>query len=173
MKKVEFLEEAMSRFLSTHLSWEDVVRDKRGLCFTVGRDIPKVAFVYIDFSVRSDRFLAGHGVGWSKSLACFHEARSKKVNAPFQPRDGSLRRLLTLDDPRDFHYEELYISTAELCKPFGGFDLTTEPPDEVLATMAAEINEFALPYLCLMLLKRHGISVTPEQLSSGTVCMID
>jgi len=26
-----------------------------------------------------------------------------------------------------------------------------------------------LPYLCLMLLKRHGISVTPDQLSSEAV----
>lgn len=169
MKKTEFLDHAITRFLAAHPAWTELVKDKRWLYFAAGREIPGVALVYVDFSVRPDRFLAGHGVGWTKSLTRFHEARAEKVNPPIKHRDGSLRRLLRLEDPRDFHHEELYVSTAELCKPFGGFDLTMESPDEVLATMAIEINEYALPYLCLMLLKRHGISVTPDQLSSEEI----
>ena len=74
-----------------------------------------------------------------------------------------------MEDPRDFHYEEFRVPTSQLCRPFGGFDLTQESPDEVLVTMATEINEYALPYLCLMLFKRHGISVTPDQLSSEEI----
>lgn len=169
MKKTEFLERALAQFLCAHHAWIHLVKDKRGLYFAAGREIPGAALVHIDFSVRPDRFVAGHGVGWTNSLARFHEARAEKVNAPIQPRDGSLRRLLRLEDPRDFHYGELRISTAQLCKPFGGFDLTQESPDDVLATVATEIEKFALPYLCLMLLKRHGISVTSEQLSGGVI----
>lgn len=169
MKKTEFLDHAITRFLAAHPAWTGLVKDKRWLYFAAGREIPGVALVYIDFSVRPDRFVAGHGVGWTKSLARFHEARAEKVNPPIQHRDGSLRRLLRLEDPRDFHYDELRVSTSQLCKPFGGFDLAKESPDEVLDAIAMEINEFALPYLGLMLLKRHGISVTPDQLSSGEI----
>lgn len=169
MKKTEFLEQALMRFLGEHPAWGEVVKDKRGLYFAAGREVPGVAFVYVDFSVRPDRFLAGHGVGWTTSLKRFHEARAEKVNAPIQPRDGSLRRLLRIEDPRDFHYKELYVSTAELCKPFGGFDLTAESPDAVLATMSMEVREFALPYLCLMFLKRHKLTVSVEHLSGGRV----
>lgn len=169
MKKTEFLGQAITRFLREHPAWMELIKDKRGLYFAAGREIAGVVLVYIDFSVRPDRFVAGHGVGWTNSLTRFHEARVEKINSPIRPRDGSLRRLLRLEYPRDFHYDELYVSTAELCKPFGGFDLTKESPEDVLATIATEINEVALPYLCLMLLKRHGISVTPEQLSGGEI----
>ena len=169
MKKTEFLELALARFLSEHPAWGEVVKDKRGLYFAAGREIPGVVFVYVDFSVRPDRFLAGHGVGWTPSLARFHEARAEKINPPIQPRDGRLRRLLKIEDPRDFHYEELYTSTAELCKPFGGFDLATESPDAVLSTISSEVREFAFPYLCLMFLKRHKLSVSVDQLSAGHI----
>lgn len=169
MKKTEFLELALTRFLGQHPAWGEVMKDKRGLYFAAGREVPGVAFVYVDFSVRPDRFLAGHGVGWTTSLARFHEARTEKVNPPIQPRDGRLQKLLQIEDPRDFHYEELRISTAALCKPFGGFDLATESPDAVLATIASEIREYALPYLCLMFLKRHKLSVSVEQLSGGGI----
>jgi len=169
VKKTEFLEQAMTRFLPAHPAWAELVKDRRGLYFAAGREIPGVALVYIDFSVRPDRFVAGHGVGWTKTETRFHEALNETVNRPFQPREGRLVRIQNLEDPRDFQYEELRVPTSQLCRPFGSFDLTKESPDEVLATIGMEINEFALPYLCLMLLKRHGISVTPDQLSSEAV----
>jgi hypothetical protein len=169
VKKTEFLEQAIARFLPAHPAWVELVKDKRGLYFAAGRELAGAALVYIDFSVRPDRFVAGHGVGWTTSTARFHASLKETVNRPFQPREGRLERVRSLENPRDFLYEEFRIPTAQLCKPFGGFDLTKESSDEVLATIATEIEEYALPYLCLMLLKRHSISVAPEQLSSGPV----
>lgn len=169
MKKTDFLEHAISQFISTHTAWTELVKNKRELYFAAGREISGVVLVYIDFSVRPDRFLVGHGVGWTSSAARFHESLRETVNRPFQPREGRLERVIRVEDPRDFHYDEFRVSTAQLCKPFGGFDLTKESPDEVLATIAIEIGEYALPYLCLMLLKRHGIYVTPEQLACGPI----
>ena len=167
MKKSDFLIEVFSRFLELHPRWTDLIRDKRGLYFAAGRELPGATLIYVDFSVRPDNLIAGHGVGWTRSIERFHDARSSRTNPPIQPRDGSLRRIATLDDPRDFHYEELRVATAALCKPFGGFDLGKEDSGTVIKTILLEIETYAFPYLCLMLAKRHKIVATPFSLGNG------
>lgn len=169
MSKVEFLTDVFERFLERHPKWSGLVRDKRGLYFAAGRELPGLALLYVDFSVRPDNFVAGHGVGWAPSTSHFHQALNAKVNPPIQPRDGSLRRIATLEDPRDFRYEALRVSAAALCKPFGGFDLSVEPMADVMETILREIEEVSLPYLCLMLEKRHRIAVTPAVLGDQEV----
>ena len=165
MTKTEFLDEAIKRFLGAHPGWAELTKEKRNLYYSAGREIDGRCLVFVDFSVRPDRFTVGHGVGWTKSRARFKDWRQERVNPPIQPRDGSLRRLLTLDDPRDFKYEELSISTSALCKPFGGFNVPELSVEQVFSSMATEARDYALPYLCLMLRKRFGLEMSPEQLA--------
>jgi hypothetical protein len=167
MKRNEFLDSVAEAFLVGRVQWRRVHSEKRSHYQVVGRDTPYGVFLYTDFSARTDRPLFGQGVGWSKSFDSFKAYLSRTENEEHKPRDGSLRRLLTLENPRDFQYEELRISVSSLCRPIGGFDAINLSLDQIKQDMLREIEEYALPYLCLMLKHRHGVVVTPEQLGSG------
>lgn len=167
MKKNEFIDLVVDAFLAGHPQWRRVYSDRRSHYEAVGRDTPFGVFIFLDFSARTDRLIFGQGVGWSKSLDSFKAYLARTENEEHKPRDGSLRRLLKLDNPRDFTYEHLHISTSELCRVIGGFDAKELSLEQIKADMLREVEEYALPYLCLMLKHRHGVVVTPEQLGSG------
>lgn len=167
MKKNEFIGAVVNQFLAGHPKWMLVHSDKRSHHQVVGRVLGSAIFVYLDFSARTDRLVFGQGVGWSKSLDAYKAYLARTENEEHKFRDGSLRRLLTLEKPRDFQYEALDVSTSALCRPIGGFNAENLTLDQIKQDMLREIEEYALPYLCLMLKHRHGAVVTPEQLGSA------
>jgi hypothetical protein len=167
MKKNEFICIVINMFIAGHTKWSRVNSEKRSHHQVVGRVLGQAVFVYLDFSARTDRLVYGQGVGWSKSLDSYKAYLARTENEEQKFRDGSLRRLLALESPRDFQYDAMDISTSALCRPIGGFNASELSLDQIKADMLREIEEYALPYLCLMLKHRHGVVVTPEQLGSG------
>lgn len=167
MKKNEFLDGVVAEFLDSHVQWKRVHNDRKGHYQVVGRVLGPEVFVFLDFSARSDRPVFGQAVGWSKTLDTFQSYLNRTTNAPDRERDGRLKKLLTLDNPRDFQYVDMHISTSSLCRPFGGFNAQELSLEQIKAGMLQEVEEYALPYLCLMLKHRHGVVVTPEELGSS------
>lgn len=167
MKKNDFLDSVVEQFLGSHGQWAVVHNDKKSHYQVVGRTLASKGFVYLDFSARTDRMIFGQGVGWSESLDKLREELKRTTNTPVKARDGSLRKLLTLEKPRDFAHAEMRISTSALCRPFGGFDASEQSLEQIKEGMLREIEEYALPYLCLMLKHRHGTVVTPEELGNS------
>lgn len=168
MTKNDFLRSVIARVLDAHQAWSLVYENGRRHRFVLARQLPDV-LVYLDFEARPDNEVFGQGVGWTRdrqSLACVLEPSSNPV---FKARDGRLARLRQLDHPRDFEHEELAIPTAALVRPISGFRLSQATHDSIREQMLKEIEDYALPYLCLMLKFRHGMEVTPEQLGSGEV----
>lgn len=166
MKKNDFLDKVAGAFLQLYPRWEMLREDRRAYKRYLGLNVRNSCLVYIDFSCRPDSMNAYHGVGWSTDKARFVNDITQDVRLP-KPRDGSLRRLLRLDKPRDFAYDDMDVSISLLHKPFDGFDLAKEPAETVQATMLQEIEDFAFPYLCMMLKHRHQLDVAPAQLGSG------
>lgn len=163
MNKNEFLDYVASEFLARHSRWTLVHVDKRAPIRAVGLDIEGKVLLLIDFSCRPDNMRVHHGVGWSRSKVMFL-SELKSTDMYPKARDGALRRLRKLERPRDFEHESMNVSVGLLHKPFDGFDLATDSPDCIQATMLQEIEEYAFPYLCMMLKARHGLEVTPAQL---------
>jgi len=167
MKKNEFLESVVEDFLAGHVRWGRVHSDRRSHYQVVGRALGSRVFVLLDFSARPDRDVFGQAVGWSENLKSFERYLARTTNEPLKERDGRLKKLMTLESPRDFQHTEMHVSTSSLCRPFGGFDARDMSLDKIKQDMLREIEEYALPYLCLMLKHRHGVVVTPEQLGSA------
>lgn len=166
MKKNEFLDSVVKSFLASHERWGLVHNDRRSHYQVVGRSLGPKTFVLLDFSARTDREVFGQAVGWSDSLESFERYLARTTNEPLKERDGRLKKLITLENPRDFQHGDMHVSTSSLCRPFGGFDARELSLDQIKQDMLREIEEYALPYLCLMLKHRHGVVVMPEQLGS-------
>jgi hypothetical protein len=168
MTKNEFLLGVVQAFLRAHPRWDLVRSDKRRHAFYIGRSLGSV-FVYLGFTARTDRDVFGQSVGWAPSREAFDAAFDRKENPPVRLRDGQLARIRTLERPRDFEHEELSFPTASLVRPISGFRLSDQKQEDISAQMLAEIDEYALPYLCLMIKARHGHEVTPYQLGNEEV----
>lgn len=168
MKKNDFLDAVASAFLERHPHWELIREDRRAYKRYLGLQVPKACLLYIDFSFRPDNMNAYHGVGWSTDKAKFLNDIAHSMRLP-KPRDGSLHRLRKLDKPRDFTYDDMDVSISLLHKPFDGFDLATEAAEVVQEKMLKEIEDFAFPYLCMMLKHRHQLEIAPTQLGSGVI----
>lgn len=153
--------------MAKHSAWERIFENKREYRLTVGRSVGDRCLVHIDISSRPDRYWFGHGVGWSPSLAAYLDYATRRANPPIYPRSGSLRKLLTLEKPRDFDNPQMSLSISSLFTPFVIYDLETQGADVVQESMLREIDVYALPYLCLMLKFRHGVTTTPEALGSS------
>jgi hypothetical protein len=162
--KNDFLSGVVSAFLDSHPGWTLVRSDKKRHAFYVARNVGPT-FLHLGFTARTDRELFGQSVGWAPSREAFIAALERKENPPVRLRDGQLARIRTLEQPRDFEHEQLSFPTASLARPISGFRLSDQPHQGIREQMLAEIEEYALPYLCLMLNARHGLQVTPLQLS--------
>ena len=95
------------------------------------------------------------------------ERLALRENPPIYPNDGSLRRIRTLEKVRQFELPEMSRSISDLYVPYQNYSLETTAPAEVQSLMLQEIEEYALPYLCLMLQRRHGVGLSPEQLGAA------
>jgi hypothetical protein len=169
MKKNEFLESVVEPFLVTHPAWKRVYEIRRRHLFVVGRQLPGV-LVYLDFEARSDNDVFGQGVGWTADLQSLIDDFNPTSTPPFKQRDGQLKRLRTLERPRNFEHGALTIPTSSLCRPTGAYFLSSWGNYEAIREqMLREIDEYALPYLCMMLKFRHAREVTPEQLARDQV----
>jgi hypothetical protein len=165
VKKIDFLDMVVSKFLELHPRWALIRRKNQGLSRYLGLEVPGKVLLLIDFSCRPDNMRVHHGVGWSPNMTVFVEGH-KAVSSYPKPRDGSLQRLRRLERPRDFEYDEMNVSIGLLNKPTDGFDISMEAAESIQAIMLQEINELAFPYLCMMLKARHGIDVTPSELAN-------
>lgn len=163
MSKNEFLDSVSSEFLARHPRWAVVHENRRAPSRVVGLEVDGMVLLLVDFSCRPDNMRVHHGVGWSRNKATFL-ADLKSTDMYPKARDGSLRRLQKLSKPRDFEHEAMNVSVGLLHKPFDGFDLATESPEYIQATMLQEIEDYAFPYLCMMLKARHDLELTPAQL---------
>ena len=114
LKKNEFLEFVVGEFLADHPPWRQVRQNKRDYDISVGRTISNACFVWLSFSCRPDRYWFGHSVGWNRSEDAYLYRRGLRENPPHYLRDGSLRRLRTIERPRDFENEEMSLSTFVL-----------------------------------------------------------
>jgi hypothetical protein len=150
-------------FLEGAPAWRLVHSDKRAHAFYVGRDIAQV-FVHFGFSARTDREVFGQSVGWAPNLEAFKASLARRETPPLRLRDGRLKRIRILEKPRDFEYEELSFPTSSLVRPVSGYRAEESNPDEIKAQMLADINDYGLPYLCLMLERRFWLVFTPAQL---------
>jgi hypothetical protein len=166
LTKNAFISRIADAFIATHPAWRRVFEHRRNYQLCVGRDVGNRCFVYIGLSCRPDRYSFGHSVGWSPSLAAYLHRLNLRENPPIYPRSGSLRKLLSMNGARDFQNTEMSIPTFVLYRPYASYDLETDSPEAVQALMLSEIEDYALPYLCLMLRERHGLHVTPAQLGS-------
>lgn len=166
MTKNEFIDLMVGEFLAAHTAWRKFYENRREYMQAVGREIGPRCLVFIDFSARPDRYWFGHGVGWCPSAAHFQEWRQRRVNPPVYKRSGSLQRLKTLPAPRDFENDEMRLDTFQLYRPFATYDLEKTPAEQLRSEIAGEIDEFALPYLRMMLQARHGLELTQAELSN-------
>jgi hypothetical protein len=169
MSKNAFLDLVAGRFLAAHPAWRQVHVHRRHYQLSVGRAIGDACFVWLAFACRPDRHRFGHSVGWHRSEAAYLDRLGLRENQPVFPTDGSLRRLHTLESPRDFQCEEMYRATASLHTPLQVYDLEASGPEALCALMLGEIRDYALPYLAMMLAARHGLPCTPEQLASDAI----
>jgi len=163
LTKNELLTDVSAAFLERAPAWRLVHSDKRMHTFYVGRDIAQV-FVHLGFSARTDREVFGQSMGWAPSLEAFKASLSRRETPPVRLRDGRLERIRALEKPRDFDYEELSFPTSSLARPVSGYRAEESSPDEIHAQMLADIDQYGLPYLCLMLERRFGLMLTPAQL---------
>jgi hypothetical protein len=167
MTKLEFLKAAAAAARSDAPAFAWTHEEGRNQYVAIGRDIGGHVFVYLRFSARPDNRVVGHGVGWAPSREVFLESRASKANEPIQNYDGSLRRLLRLEHPRDFTYAQVQRETPGLYLPFARTDLDAEAPEAIIERMRQEIREYALPYLCLMLRHRFGMELSVQALARG------
>lgn len=144
-------------------AWGTVLSEGREGLIVLGREVESACFVYLDFSVRPDRRVFGHGVGWAPSRETFLEEHEARRNPAILERDGSLRRLRRLVQPRDFGHPALRVSTGSLLRAYGPGD-PAESDEEFRARVLHEIEEAALPYLTMMLRARHGIETDVDRL---------
>jgi hypothetical protein len=157
----DFLLEAKSAFLIRFPAWKSV--GSRGQSIYCGRTIADECLVYVRFSGRKDREMVFHSVGWASDWDRIKSDAKSEHGYP-KPRDGSLRRIMRLENPRDFEYDAHEVSIRLLHKPTDGFDLNLGTPDSIVLAMLEEVEAYAFPYLCLMLKKRLGIEVDSDAL---------
>jgi hypothetical protein len=169
LKKNEFIDLVSNAFLNAHPRWVCASQKRREYLTTVGRTIEKACFIWISFSCRPDRYKFGHSVGWSPSREAHLHRLELKENPPIWPNDGSLRRIRTLEKVRQFELPEMSRSISGLYLPYQDYNLETTSAENLKHLMLNEIEEYALPFLCLMLRSRHALEVTPEQLGTSDV----
>jgi hypothetical protein len=167
LTKNEFLALLAGAFLEANPAWACIQHDKRGYALSVGRSLADACFVVLTFSCRPDRYWFGHSVGWSPSLETWPARSALRETAPLYPRDGSLRRLRKLDKPRDFEVADMSRPVFTLYLPHQSYSLEDTPADELKARMLAEVAEQAFPYLRMMLVARHGLALSCEQLGGA------
>jgi hypothetical protein len=167
LTKNSFIQRLSEAFLEQHSAWRTIYRDKKSYFFVAGRQAGNNCLVFVDFSCRPDRYWFGHGVGWCPSLEYFLAWQARSENAPLYLRDGSLIRLQKLDKPRDFQQDEMRVTTGSLYKPFPEYRLEGSSPYDLQQLIETEINQYALPYLCMMLKARHSILTTPRDLATA------
>lgn len=168
VKKNDFIKYVAQAILSSHPMWRIVWEHKRWYTCVIGRELPRVC-VFLSVEARPDRYWFGQGVGWAPSLEHLIGEVTALRNPDFKPTDGQLKRLLTLEAPRDFAHEYLNRNVGGLARPFAKYDLETVPAEALRTQMLADINEFAMPYLCLMLNARHNLNVTPQALATDAI----
>lgn len=143
--------------------------EKDGKHITIGREIDSKIFVFLDFYGGYHRRTVGHGVGWAPCFADYVAWQDRRLNDPIQPYDGSLRRLMRLDMPRDFGYTEVHRPTSSLYLPMQVLDMDKDEPDSLQKLMVSEVEAYALPYILLMLKKRFGLCLSATQLSGASI----
>ena len=168
VKKNEFIRFVADAFLVTCPKWQVVWEDKRTYSCVVGREAPGV-FVFVGFGARPDRYWFGTDVGWAPTRSAFVEEKTARKNPDHKPTDGRLVQIRTLSAPRDFEYPYLRRSVGGLARPFTKYDLETVPAEQLRALMLSDLEEYALPYLCLMLTKRHGLEATRQSLGAAVL----
>ena len=164
MKKNEFLHYVASRVLGQQPAWSLVWEHKRWYTLIIGRQLPNV-FVYIDLQARSDRDLFGQGVGWAPNLDLVIAERLKPKTPELKstyPRLSAIREHATTSD---FEFESLRRNVGSLARPFTKYELADSTPEALCEVMQRDIEDFALPYLTLMLAARHRIQVTTDALT--------
>jgi hypothetical protein len=166
--KNEFLNLVADEFLAAHGAWRRLYENRRAYSLAVGRQVGSTCLVFLDLDCRPNNYRFGHGVGWCPSHEYFQAWRQRRVNPPSYSRSGSLRRIRSLKDPLDFHNEEMRLETFQLHKPFADYDLESASPEEVKREMLGEMEDYALPYLLLMLRARHGLELTQAELSGAS-----
>ena len=167
LKKNEFIDLLTGSFLQKYPGWFLAHQNRRDYFCMVGRNAADACFVWIAFSCRPDRYWFGQSVGWAPSREDYVARLGARENPPVYPNDGSLRRIRGLDRVRQFQLPEMARSISSLYIPWQNYSLETTPPDDLRELMLREIEEYALPYLCLMLKQRHGIETTPAGLGAA------
>ena len=165
----KYLADCAGQFLIKHPAWNMLhMGSADGIkSIAVGRYIPNLACIFLTYWQYKTR--VSQAVGWTASADALQRMLTRRENAPIVRVDGWLKRLAQIESPRDFAYAELSISTHSLFKSSSGFDLAHQSAAQVAEDMLSEAEQYALPYLCLMLKHRHDLEVTPEQLGSGEI----
>lgn len=167
MTKNEFINLVADGFLVGHRGWGKVYEHRRHYKLAIGREIPLGCFVFIDLACRPDYYRFGHGVGWCPSLAYFLEWQERRVNPPIYPRNGRLKNLERLEKPLDFENDEMRVSTFSLHSPFADYDLEKSDEIRLRRLMLSEMEDYALPYLRMMLRARHGLEVSQNEIGQA------
>lgn len=166
MKKNEFIRYVTDGVIQRYPAWAVLWEQKRSYTSILGRQLPQT-LVYLRFDCRPDRYWFGHGVGWAPNLGGLVAEETAARNPEFKHREGRLARIRTLGSPKDFTYEAHEVSTGSLARPYSKYSLEDSSPEQLRAAMLQEIEDLAMPYLCLMLANRHGLTLTPDELGKG------
>ena len=122
--------------------------------------------MWLQRSCRPDRYSFGLSVGWSPTEEQYVHRLGLKENPPIYPNDGSLRRIRTLERVRQFELDEMSRPVSTLYLPFQEYRLESTPADQLRELMLREIEEYAFPYLSLMLDSRHARKISEQELGS-------
>lgn len=165
MKKNEMLQVLYKSFICKYPNWLLLSHNKREYCIYLGLKILDKTILIISFRGGPKDYRFGHGVGWTPNLDEFFNEMNAKVNSVYKRIEGTLERIRSVENPRDFNFCSLRVPITNLEKSFNmGFDLKEIPSEEIVSKMMSDIEIYAIPYLCLMLKSRHNLDYSPNDL---------